>query len=199
MQIQLLCACVLYSMGSRGLKQWVVTSISHMGQIRDSDWSRRNLLRSDWLLPRVAPITTFLAWLFSWMIRRRRREGSILLSSLLFYGPMVGKYALICAMEIQKIHMVNCSYLLRICFIYGTNVSVSRSPSASCWPLTRCLLIYRQTSANQNTVRSLNGVRKRRLTAKETSIANCELLDEKYRIAVQRIFVGIIIKAGGLR
>ena len=48
----------------------------------------------------------FLAWLFSWMIRRRRREGSILLSFLLFYGLMVGKYALICAMEIQKIHMV---------------------------------------------------------------------------------------------
>ena len=37
---------------------------------------------------------------------------------------------------------------------------------------------------------SLNGVRKRRLTAKETSIANCEVvLDEQYRIAVQRIFV----------
>ena len=35
-----------------------VTSISHMGQIRDSDWSRRNLLRSDWLLPRVAMYTT---------------------------------------------------------------------------------------------------------------------------------------------
>ena len=31
---------------------------------------------------------------------------SILLSFLLFYGLMVGKYALICAMEIQKIHMV---------------------------------------------------------------------------------------------
>ena len=46
---------------------------------------------------------------------------------------------------------------------------------------------------------SLNGVRKRRLTAKETSIANCKVLDEKYRIAVQGIFVGIIIKAGGLR
>ena len=45
---------------------------------------------------------------------------------------------------------------------------------------------------------SLNGERKRRLTAKETSIANCEVLDEKYRIAVQGIFVGIIIKAGGL-
>ena len=43
----------------------------------------------------------------------------------------------------------------------------------------------------------LNGVRKRRLIAKETSIANCEVLNEKHRIAVQGIFVGIIIKAGG--
>ena len=43
---------------------------------------------------------------------------------------------------------------------------------------------------------SLNRVGKRRLTAKETSIANCEVLDEKYRIAVQGIFVDIIIKAG---
>ena len=37
---------------------------------------------------------------------RRRREGSILLSFLFFNGLMVGKYALICAMEIQKINMV---------------------------------------------------------------------------------------------
>ena len=44
---------------------------------------------------------------------------------------------------------------------------------------------------------SLNGVHKRRLTAKETLITNCEVLDKKYRIAVQGIFVGIIIKAGG--
>ena len=35
-----------------------VTSISHMGQMRDSDWSREILLRSDWSGPRVAPITT---------------------------------------------------------------------------------------------------------------------------------------------
>ena len=34
---------------------------------------------------------------------------------------------------------------------------------------------------------SLNGVCKRRLTAKETSVANCEVLDEKYHIAVQGI------------
>ena len=32
---------------------------------------------------------------------------------------------------------------------------------------------------------SLNGVRKRRPAAKETSIANCEVLDEKYRIAAR--------------
>ena len=44
---------------------------------------------------------------------------------------------------------------------------------------------------------SLNRVRKWRLTAKETSIANCEALDEKYLIVIQGIFVGIIIKAGG--
>ena len=44
---------------------------------------------------------------------------------------------------------------------------------------------------------SLKGVRKQKLTVKETSIANCEVLDEKYCIAVQRIFVDIIIKAGG--
>ena len=43
----------------------------------------------------------------------------------------------------------------------------------------------------------LNAVRRRKLIAKETSIANCEVLDEKHRIAVQGIFVGIIIKAGG--
>ena len=30
-------------------------------------------------------------------------------------------------MDIRKIQMVACSYLLGICFIYGTNVSVSQS------------------------------------------------------------------------
>ena len=48
----------------------------------------------------------FLSWLFSWMIRRRRRERLILLSFSLFDGLMVGKYALVCTMEIQTIHMV---------------------------------------------------------------------------------------------
>ena len=45
---------------------------------------------------------------------------------------------------------------------------------------------------------SLNGVRKRRLTVKEISIANCEVFkDQKYRIVVQGFFVGFIIKASG--
>ena len=35
-----------------------VTSISHMGEILDSDWSRQILLRSDWSGPSVAPLTT---------------------------------------------------------------------------------------------------------------------------------------------
>ena len=43
---------------------------------------------------------------------------------------------------------------------------------------------------------SLNGLRKLSFTAKETSIANCEVLDEKYRIAVQKMFsVGIVAAA----
>ena len=40
-------------------KTMVVTSISHMGEMRDSDWSRPNFLRSDWLLPKGAIYTTF--------------------------------------------------------------------------------------------------------------------------------------------
>ena len=53
-----MCVRVLYSMGSRGLKQWVVTSKSHMGEMRVSDWSRPKILRSDWLGPIGAIMTT---------------------------------------------------------------------------------------------------------------------------------------------
>ena len=81
------------------------------------------------------------------------------------------------------------------------------NPSAD-WSRTRCLLIYQQTSASRTNVLvktgfiwkfsrewPLNGVRKLRLTAKETSIAIFEVLVEKCPIAVQGIFVGIFIKA----
>ena len=39
-------------------KTMVVTSISHMGEMRDSDWSRPNFLRSDWLPTIWAMYTT---------------------------------------------------------------------------------------------------------------------------------------------
>ena len=65
------------------------------------------------------------------MIRRRRREGSILLSFLLFYGLMVGKYALICAMEIQKIHMV-VHIFSGFALFTESECIVELNPSASC-------------------------------------------------------------------
>ena len=68
----------------------------------------------------------FLELLLSWMIHRgRRREGSILLSILLFYGLMVRKYALLCVMEIQKIHMV--VHIFSGFALSAAYVSVSRS------------------------------------------------------------------------
>ena len=43
----------------------------------------------------------------------------------------------------------------------------------------------------------MNRVCKQRVIAKETSITNSEVLDEKHCFTVQGIFEGIIIKAGG--
>ena len=69
------------------------------------------------------------------MIRRRRREGSdfavLFFFFLLFYGLMVGKYALICAMEIQEIHMVVHTFSG---FALFTEIEciVELNPSASC-------------------------------------------------------------------
>ena len=65
------------------------------------------------------------------MIRRRWREGSILLSFLLFYGLMVGKYALICAMEIQKIHVVVHFFSGFALFTEGECIA-ELNPSESC-------------------------------------------------------------------
>ena len=52
---------ILWGHVSNHAQIWAfVTSISHMGQILNSDWSRQNLLRSDWLGPSVALCTTYL-------------------------------------------------------------------------------------------------------------------------------------------
>ena len=65
------------------------------------------------------------------MIRRRRREGSILLSFLSFDGLMVGKYALICALEIQKIHVV-VHIFSGFALITESECITELNPSASC-------------------------------------------------------------------
>ena len=74
-----------------------------------------------------------------------RIEGSILLSFLLFYGLMVGKYALtraiigllwllalICVMEIQKIHMVVHIFSGFALFRESECIGAELNPSASC-------------------------------------------------------------------
>ena len=178
---------------------------------------------ADWLLEQCHKIwlavgingswkRLFLAWLFSRMIRRRRREGSILLSFLFFYGLMVRKYALIYVTEIREIHMVVHTFsgfalFTQLMWVYRGVESLCKLLTAS----NRYLLIYQQTRANQNTVHLKTdfiwkfsrewllwtGYSSGGSLRTKHQIANCEVLDEKYRIAVQGIFVGIIIKAGG--
>ena len=53
---------ILWGHVSNHAQIWAfVTSISHMGEMRDSDWSRQILLRSDWLLPIGAIMTTIVS------------------------------------------------------------------------------------------------------------------------------------------
>ena len=102
----------MHSLWRLPLKLGLIQTLSRFCSLRpdfgrNADWLVEQCLRI-WLAVKINGNwkRLFHAWLFSWMIRCRRRERSILLSLLLLYGLMVGKYALICAMEIQKIHMV---------------------------------------------------------------------------------------------
>ena len=69
---------------------------------------------------------------------------------------MVGKYALICGIEIQKIHVV-VHIFSGFALFTESECTAELNPSASCPPLTRCILIYQQTGANQNTVHLKTG------------------------------------------
>ena len=125
------------------------------------------------------------------MIRCRWRKGSILLSFLLFYGLMEGKYALICAMEIQKTHVV--VHIFSGFALFTESECIAElNPSASCWPLTRCILIDQQKGANQNTVHLKTSFiwkfSREWLLWTGYASRDCEVLEEKYRIAVQGIF-----------
>ena len=85
---------------------------------------------------------------------------------------MVGKHPLIYAIEIQK---TVGPYLLRICLIYGTNASVSRGSSRISLSSFQVVNLEQGVFAMWTT--SLNGVRKLKLTAKETLIASCEVFN----------------------
>ena len=105
-------AVLIYSPWRLPLKLGLIETLTSLYSLRP-DFGRN----ADWLLEQCHRIwlavgfngswkSLFLAWLFSRVIIHGRREGSILLSFLLFYGLIVGKYALICAKDIQKIQMV---------------------------------------------------------------------------------------------
>ena len=67
---------------------------------------------------------------------------------------MVGRYALICAMEIQKIHMV--VHIFSGFALFTESECIAElNPSASCWPLTRCILIYQQIKRVQIKILSI--------------------------------------------
>ena len=87
------------------------------------------------------------------MIRRLRREKSILLSFLLFYGLRVGKYALICTMEIQNIHML--VHIVSGFALFTELMRVYRGVESLCKLLTANKV--QQTREDQNTVHLKSG------------------------------------------
>ena len=88
---------------------------------------------------------------------------------------MVGKYALICAMEIQKIDRYQGAF-------WVTNKRVQ----------IKILSILKLVSFESLAGNGFS-------LWKKPQSPTVKYLDEKYCIAVEGIFVGIIIKAGGIR
>ena len=87
----LILAVLIHSLWRLPLKLGLIQTLSRLCSLRP-DFGRN----ADWLLEQCHKIwlavgnagswkRLFLAWLCSWMTRRRRREGSILLSFSLFY------------------------------------------------------------------------------------------------------------------
>ena len=134
-----------------------------------------------------------------------RREGSIFLYFLLFYGLIVGKYALICAMEIQKIQVVVHIFsgfalftelMWQLMWLYRRVESLFKLFTANNVPFhlptneckSKYLVSFESLAGNDFSERGTQAE------------AHCERnlnrqLWSKYGIAVQGIFVGIIIKA----
>ena len=95
------------------------------------------------------------SWIREWSAVRGGKDPFCCLF-LLFYGLMVAKYALICAMEIRKIHMVvhifsRFALVTELMWVYRGVESLCRLLTANKVPF------YQQTSANQNTVHLKTG------------------------------------------
>ena len=94
-------------------------------------------------------------WIREWSAVRGGKDPFCCLF-LLFYDLMVGKYALICVMEIRKIHMVvhifsRFALVMELMWVYRGVESLCRLLTANKVPF------YQQTSANQNTVHLKTG------------------------------------------
>ena len=117
---------------------------------------------------------------------------------------MVGKYALICTMEIQKIHMV--VHILAGFALFTELMWVYRGVESLCKLLTANKVLFDLPTKILSILKvvSVESLAGNDFSERGTQAeAHCErnlnrpLLDEKHRIAVQGIFAGIIIKAGG--
>ena len=113
---------------------------------------------------------------------------------------MVGKYALVCTMEIQKIHMV--VHIFSGFALFTELMWVYRGVQGASWFTNKRVQIKILSILKVVSFESLAGNDfSERGTQAE---AHCERnlnrqqwsINEKHRIAVQGIFVGIVIKAG---
>ena len=116
-------AVLIHSLLRLPLKVGLIQTITSLCSLRP-DFGRN----ADWLLEQCHKIwlavgnagswkRLFLAWLFSWMIRRLWREGSILLSFIVLWS--YGRKICLNMCHGNSENSCGCSYLLRICFNYG--------------------------------------------------------------------------------
>ena len=131
------------------LKLGLIQTLSRLCSLRP-DFGRN----ADWLLEQCHKIwlavgnaeswkALFLAWLFSWIIRRQRRERPILL---------------LCTIKIQKIHMAVHNFsgfalFMELMWVYRGVESLWKLLTAN----KVLILIYQQTSADQNPVHLKSG------------------------------------------
>ena len=104
-------AVLIHSPWRLPLKSGLIQTLTSLYSLRpdfghNADWLLEQRHRI-WLAVEINRSwkSSFLAWLFLRMISHGQREGSILLSFFVLFFLIVGKYAWICAKEIQKIHI----------------------------------------------------------------------------------------------